>query len=91
MTRVYVSSTYSDLKDHREVVYRTLRQMGHDVIAMENYVATDQRPVDKCLADVTACDVVESRLETAKQLGACRTIGSKEPVESMYGAFDVIS
>jgi len=41
-------------------------------------------------AEVTACDIVESRLEMAKQLGASRIIGTKEPVESFYGAFDVI-
>lgn len=41
-------------------------------------------------AEVTACDIVETRLEMAKQLGATRIIGTKEPVESMYGAFDVI-
>ena len=57
MARIYISSTYKDLKAHREVVYRTLRQLGHDVIAMEDYVATDVRPLDKCLQDVTACDL----------------------------------
>src|SRR5262245_5554430 len=31
--------------------------MDHSVKAMEHYVATDQRPLDKCLADVEACDV----------------------------------
>jgi 2-desacetyl-2-hydroxyethyl bacteriochlorophyllide A dehydrogenase len=41
-------------------------------------------------AEVTACDIVESRLEMAQQLGASRVIGTKEPVESFYGAFDVI-
>jgi len=41
-------------------------------------------------AEVTACDIVESRLEMAKQLGASRVIGTKEPVESFYDAFDVI-
>jgi len=57
MAKIYISSTYNDLKDYREAVYHTLRQMGHDVIAMEDYVATDQRPVDKCLADVAACEL----------------------------------
>jgi Domain of unknown function (DUF4062) len=57
MAKIYVSSTYADLKDYRETVYRTLRQMGHGVIAMEDYVATDQRPVVKCLADVAGCDL----------------------------------
>jgi hypothetical protein len=57
MARIYVSSTYGDLWDHREKVYRTLRQLGHDVVAMEDYVATDQRPLAKCLEDVAACDL----------------------------------
>ena len=34
-----------------------LRQMKHDVIAMEDYVATDQRPLEKCLADVVMSDL----------------------------------
>jgi len=41
-------------------------------------------------AEVTACDIVESRLEMAKQLGAYRTIGTKESIESFFGTFDVI-
>src|SRR5437588_11852855 len=57
MAQIYLSSTHSDLKQYRDVVYRTLRQMRHDVIAMEDYVATDQRPLDKCLTDVATCDL----------------------------------
>ncbi len=57
MAKIYISSTYQDLKAFREAVYRALRRMRHDVIAMEDYVATDQRPLDKCLADVADCDV----------------------------------
>ena len=57
MARIYISSTYGDLKDYREKAYRVLRRLGHDVVAMEDYVATDQRPLAKCLADVAACDV----------------------------------
>jgi tetratricopeptide (TPR) repeat protein len=57
MVRIYVSSTYGDLKDHREQAYRALRELGHDVIAMEDYVAADQRPLNKCLADVAGCQL----------------------------------
>jgi tetratricopeptide (TPR) repeat protein len=57
MAKIYVSSTYSDLSEHREAVYRTLRQMRHDVVAMEDYVAADLRPLKQCLADVAACDL----------------------------------
>jgi tetratricopeptide (TPR) repeat protein len=31
--------------------------MRYDVMAMEDYVAADQRPLDKCLADVVSCDL----------------------------------
>jgi hypothetical protein len=57
MAKIYISSTYSDLKDFREAAYRALRKLNHDVIAMEDYTAADQRPLDKCLADVAGCDV----------------------------------
>jgi tetratricopeptide (TPR) repeat protein len=57
MARIYISSTFDDLKDYRAAAYRTLRQMQHDVVSMEDYTAGDQRPLDKCLADVAACEV----------------------------------
>ncbi len=57
MATIYLSSTYEDLKDHRRVLYEYLHKAGHHVIAMEDYVATDQRPVDKCLKDVEASDI----------------------------------
>lgn len=57
MAKIYISSTFEDLKDYRLAAYRTLRQMQHDVISMEDYTAGDQRPLDKCLADVSACDI----------------------------------
>lgn len=57
MARIYVSSTFADLKLFREAVYRALRQLGHDVIAMEDYCASDSRPLGKCLADVASCAV----------------------------------
>jgi hypothetical protein len=57
MPRVYISPTYEDLKSHREAVYRALRRLDHDVKAMEDDVAADARPLDKCLAEVARCDV----------------------------------
>jgi len=57
MANIYISSTYSDLVEHREAVYRTLRRNGHNAIAMEDYVAIDKRPLDKCLEDVASCDI----------------------------------
>jgi hypothetical protein len=57
MTKIYISSTYSDLVEHRQQVYDILRKRRYDVIAMEDYVATDTRPLDKCLADVASSDI----------------------------------
>jgi len=57
MTKVYLSSTYEDLAEHRRAVYDALRQLRIDVVSMEDYGATDERPLDRCLADVTESDV----------------------------------
>jgi len=57
MAKIYISSTYSDLVEHRQRVYDVLRKMRYDVMAMEDYVATDKRPLDKCLADVASCHI----------------------------------
>jgi hypothetical protein len=58
MARIYISSTYGDLKAYREAVYRQLTRLaGHDVVAMEDYVAADERPLAKCLEDVGGCDI----------------------------------
>jgi len=57
MTRIYLSSTYEDLKEHREAVARALRRLDHHVVGMEDYVAADERPLAKCLKDVAACDL----------------------------------
>ena len=57
MARFYISSTFDDLQDYRKAVYAMLRKLRHDAVAMEDYVAKDQRPLDKCLEDVAACDV----------------------------------
>ena len=55
--KVYLSATYKDLVEYRKAAYQQLRMMRHDVIGMEDYVASDQRPLDKCLADVAESDV----------------------------------
>lgn len=55
--KVYISSTYEDLKEYRSIVYDTLRQWRKDVIAMEDYPAADKRPLQKCLEDVALSDI----------------------------------
>jgi hypothetical protein len=57
MARIYLSATYNDLKPYRDAVYRILRKLRHDVISMEDYVATDAYPLHKCLDDVASSDI----------------------------------
>jgi hypothetical protein len=54
---IYVSSTFLDLEVCRKKTYDVLRKMQHNPMAMEDYVATDERPVEKCLRDVANCDL----------------------------------
>ncbi len=57
MAKVYVSSTFTDLQKCRSKIELLLRRMEHEDVAMEYYVAEDQRPLAKCLSDVAACDL----------------------------------
>ncbi len=79
--RIYVSSTYEDLKAHREAVLRAIRRLGHECVAMEEYVAEDVEVAEKCAEDVATCDayvglfawrygaVTEVELRAAEQHG----------------------
>jgi hypothetical protein len=57
MAKIYVSSSYKDLRTCRRKVSDAIRMLGHMDFAMEYYVAEHRRPVDKCLSDVDACDI----------------------------------
>jgi len=47
--RIFVSSTFEDLKEHRTAAIRILRQLGHEVLAMEDLVAASTLPLQKVL------------------------------------------
>lgn len=55
--KVYISSTYKDLKEQREIAARAVRALRHQTVAMEDYTSTEQKPVDKCCSDVKSCDI----------------------------------
>jgi hypothetical protein len=57
MSKIFVSSTFLDLHEFRKKVENVIRRARHLDIAMEYYVAEDERPVDRCLKDVEGCDV----------------------------------
>jgi hypothetical protein len=47
--RIFVSSSFEDLKEHRAAAIRVLRQLGHEVIAMEEMTAGSSAPLVKVL------------------------------------------
>jgi hypothetical protein len=57
MTKVFVSSTYSDLIPYRDVVQKVIRQAGAAAVGMEDFGARDDPPLRECLAVVEESDV----------------------------------
>ena len=55
--KIYISSTFIDLEAHRAAAAKVLRQLGHEILAMEDYVAADDRPLSTCLKHVEEADV----------------------------------
>lgn len=53
---IYVSSTFEDLQEHRAALKVELERAGFDVESMERYAAFAEPPLERCLADVAACD-----------------------------------
>ena len=45
--RIFISSTFEDLRDHRAAAIRVLRQLGHEVLAMEDMIAGSAAPLSK--------------------------------------------
>jgi hypothetical protein len=56
VARIYISSTYQDLRNERNIAANALRKLEHLARGMEDYAADDRRPVDLCIADVAASD-----------------------------------
>ena len=59
--KVYISSTYRDLAEHRlkvlEFFHKKTMQQYFDVVSMEGYVANDIEPRLECIDDVKNCSV----------------------------------
>lgn len=56
-TRVFLSSTSRDLKEHREVVRRQCAALGYDLLLMEEFGAQDADAVGVSLKEVEPCKV----------------------------------
>lgn len=47
--RIFVSSSFEDLREHRSEAIHVLRQLGHEVLAMEDMIAGSAAPLAKVL------------------------------------------
>jgi hypothetical protein len=56
--KVFLSSTYLDLIEHRKAVVNALRMMGEDVEHMEIFGARDEEPTKASLEELDNCDVL---------------------------------
>jgi len=55
--RIFVSSSFQDLQEYRQAAIRVLRQLGHEVVAMEDFVAASTAPLDLVLNKVERCEL----------------------------------
>lgn len=54
--RIFVSSSFEDLREHRAAAIRILRQLGHEVLAMEDMIAGSEAPLAKVIEMVDRCE-----------------------------------
>jgi hypothetical protein len=57
VARIFISSTFVDLKDYREATYVALRRLGHESTVVEDWAATEQPPLERTLATVQTSDL----------------------------------
>ena len=55
--RIFVSSSFQDLQDYRLAAIHVLRQLGHEVVAMEDFVAASEVPLTQVLEKVERCEL----------------------------------
>jgi hypothetical protein len=78
--RIFVSSSFEDLKDHRASAIRVLRQLGHEVIAMEDMTAGSLAPLAKVLEMVDRSEAYVGIF--AWRYGYAPQVGAESPLPS---------
>ncbi|MEJ9163821.1 DUF4062 domain-containing protein, partial [Paenibacillus graminis] len=61
--RVFISSTYYDLRYIREDIARFIREQGYDPVLFERgqiAYGREQAPADYCLKEIELCDILVS-------------------------------
>jgi hypothetical protein len=68
--RVFVSSSFEDLQEYRIAAIRALRQLVHEVVAMEDFVAASGVPLKQMLDKVERCNPLYWLVRMALRLRA---------------------
>ncbi len=55
--RIFVSSTYEDLKEYRQAVRKVIEKLGHTFVGMEIFGCYGKYPLDKALREMNTCDL----------------------------------
>ncbi len=55
--KVFLSSTYNDLIEHRKAAHDALEQLGLHVIWMEAFGARPEESTKACLDEIEECDL----------------------------------
>lgn len=91
--RIFVSSSFEDLREHRAAALRVLRQLGHEVVAMEDMVAGTVAPLAKVLDMVDRSEAYVGLfawrygyVPKAAAPGANRPVGAAAALPAIAGA-----
>ena len=55
--RVFISSTYEDLREYRDIANDALRRLGHETFMLESFSASPDRPIDVAQDAIASCDL----------------------------------
>jgi hypothetical protein len=80
--KVFISSTYIDLKEHRKEVWNLLSKLSINVKGMETFGARKETPIETCLFEVQESDIIVFII--GMRYGSVHPIESKSYTELEY-------
>ncbi len=79
---VFISSTYVDLKDYREEVWKLLENYDVNVLGMEKFGARKETPLETCLNEVERADIYIGIIAT--RFGSLEPESNKSYIQLEY-------
>lgn len=57
MKKIFISSTFRDLRLHRDEIWKRLQGLEIEILGMERFGARKSSPIETCLEEVRKCDI----------------------------------